>query len=193
MEVAAVHRRGLGYAFENHVGQQGQNVGPHASDQGQGVIPVLVHRDAGIQPHAHDVDAQRPIAVDQVHGGLGPLRQGLQVGEAGLVLPAEYLQKVVARAGGHVGDSGVFIPRRAVYRLVEGAVPAAGIDAHRTAALRRRTGNPPGVPRFLGKRDLIGHVQGLDAVHQRPCAPLLARRRVDNENVFHSRHTFSLF
>ena len=54
-------------------------------------------------------------------------------------------QKIVAGAQGHVGDGGVGVPRRAVHHLVEGAVPAAGIDTYLVPHPGSLQGHTPGV------------------------------------------------
>ena len=90
--------------------------------------------DAGVHAGTHHVQAQLAVAVHQVKGTLGAGGQGLQVVEQLPEAGAEQLEKVVARPHGHVGHCQKIVARRPVDHLVEGAVPAAGVDAHRPPA-----------------------------------------------------------
>lgn len=70
---------------------QGQDIGPDAGDQGQGLVPVDVGGHPGVHPGAHDINAQMAVAVDQVKGGLRSNGQPLQIAEQPAAVRAENL------------------------------------------------------------------------------------------------------
>ena len=95
--------------------------------------------NAGVNAAAGDGEAQAAVAVDEIQGEFRPVPQMFRVGEFCSVR-AEVLQKVVACAGGDYRHGGVGKPGDAVGRLVDGAVPAAGVDAHRLPGLCQGAG-----------------------------------------------------
>ena len=95
--------------------------------------------NAGVNAAAGDGEAQAAVAVNEIQGEFRPVPQMFRVGEFCSVW-AEVLQKVVACAGGDYRHGGVGKPGDAVGRLVDGAVPAAGVDAHRLPGLCQGAG-----------------------------------------------------
>ncbi len=135
--------------------QQGEDVGHAAPHQGQPLVAVDLGGHPGINAGADHVQPQQPVALHQIKGGLGAILEGGQIAEP---LPgplAENTQEVVSCANGHMGDGGVGTARRPVHHLVEGAVPAAGVEPDRLPGLSGPAGKLPGVPGLPGIAELI--------------------------------------
>ena len=82
---------------------------------------------------------RRPLQSMRSRGEFRPVPQVLRVGEFRRVRP-EVLQKVVARAGGDHRHGGVGKSGEAVCRLMDSAVSAADIEAHRLPCLCQGAG-----------------------------------------------------
>ena len=182
-----LHRHGAGDPPEEHLLRQREQVGPPAGDAPQPLVPVHTGGDAGVHPGAHHVQPQLPVAVHQVKGRLRTGGQGLQIGEALPVPGAEQLEEVVARPLGHVGHRQEIVARRPVHHLVEGAVPAAGVEP---GGYTRRGGplrDFSGLPRLPGIEDLVGNAQPGELFLQPPGGLPLPGGGVDDKNMADDR------
>jgi len=94
-----------------------------------------VSGDAGVHPGAGDVQPQAAVAVHQIEGGLGAGGKGGQIGEGGPAAGAKDFKEIIAGTLWEIGDGCVFKSGGSVDHLIEGAVPAAGIDSDGAAGL----------------------------------------------------------
>lgn len=142
-----IHRVVLADA-PHHVDHRGGGIGGEAVEEGKPFILGHIRADPGVQTHGADVQAQIAVAADHVKPGFLRVHQPLQI-EEGFRL-AEYFHKVIAAAAAVYGDSGVVESGCAGGHLVEGAVTAAGVDAHFFAGFGGFPGDPAALPRGLG-------------------------------------------
>ena len=124
-----------------------------------------VRTDAGVNPHGTDVGAVAAVALDQIDGVLAALHQSPQIPVQILLLP-KHAAEVIAGAGGVGADGHIGKARRAADALVEGAVPAAGVDPQRLPGLRGPADLAGSVHGGLGHIDLIADFPaGKDLLH----------------------------
>ena len=165
-------------------GQIGARTGDH------GILAVFMHvvGHPGVQAGADDGGGHPAVAFNQIQVVAGRVPQLLQIQEAGAVL-AEVFHKVVAGAHGHHGDFHMLRAPGAVDDFVEGAVAAAGVNAHGFAAVRGPAGGVLRIAPAGGQHDLaldlVPAAQGLDLLHQAGGGVFLAGPRVDDKQVFH--------
>ena len=130
------------------------DVGARAAQKREALVFADARADAGVEAHRADVErVVIALTADQVELRGLAVDQPVEIVERAGV--GEQLDEVVARAAGVVRHGRVGKALHAVDDLVERAVAAAGIDAHRRAGCGRRVGKPCAVAGCAGDEDLI--------------------------------------
>ena len=122
----------------------GEGVGHRPAAAGNPAEARRVVSDIRIKPRRADRRAETKTCVERVQGDRPCLELGIQVKE--VFLPAEVAQIIIAAAAGHAADGKRTVAGCGLQHLIEGAVPAAGVQVYPFARCHIAGSQPAGIP-----------------------------------------------